>query len=416
MSDKISNQNKAENTHNCIFSNVKANMGHQAEFDYFKAFLIFIMVFVHFYENFSRDNISLIVEIIGFISGAGGFMLLMGIGMKYSRHQEMSNYISRGINLITKGQVANLLRYALPNIIAWKTTGNKIFISRALVFLQPDILTFAGISFLFLALLKKIKLSDNFILCISIIMNIIGFILYKIIKQPESFLMKQLMGYFILTYAEAYFPFFSYFIFVAIGYWLGGIYQKISNKDKFYNRIIFFFLPLTIIYYYLRINYNFPILPECGSDEHYCLFPGPDAINACIGNIVIISLLYKIDKMFKGKVPYYVKHLSKNVNKYYIIHYILILQINTFLRAKKGDSFPSKVKYPSLYAFVIFIMTKITIDLNDKYIHFTLTNLKTNVKIVLYPLILSMTIISVCYIYPKVETYTTFWNNYLYEE
>ena len=40
MSDKISNQNKAENTHNCIFSNEKANMGHQSEFDYFKAFLI----------------------------------------------------------------------------------------------------------------------------------------------------------------------------------------------------------------------------------------------------------------------------------------------------------------------------------------------------------------------------------------
>ena len=391
MSDKISNQNKSRNTHNCIFSNEKDNMGHQPEFDYFKALLVFMMVFVHFYENFSRDSITLTVEIIGFILGADGFMLLMGIGMKYSRHQELSNYISRGINLITKGQVSNLLRYALPNIIAWKTTGNKIFISRALVFLQPDILTFAGISFLFLAL-------------------------FKIIKPPESFLMKQLMGYFIFTYTEAYFPFCSYFIFVAIGYWLGRIYQKISNKDKFYNRIIFFFLPLTIIYYYLRINYNFPILPECGSDEHYCLFPGPDAINACIGNIVIISLLYKIDKMFKGKVPYYVKHLSKNVNKYYIIHYILILQINTFLRATKGDSFPSKVKYPSLYAFIIFIMTKITIDLNDKYIHFTLTNLKTNVKIVLYPLILSMTIISVCYIYPKVETYTTFWNNYLYEE
>ncbi len=103
MSDKISSQIKAKNTHNCIFSNEKANMGHQAEFDYFKAFLIFIMVFVHFYENFSRDNISLIVEIIGFILGAGGFMLLMGIGMKYSRHQELSNYISRVINLITKG-------------------------------------------------------------------------------------------------------------------------------------------------------------------------------------------------------------------------------------------------------------------------------------------------------------------------
>jgi hypothetical protein len=416
MSDKISNQNKARNTHNCIFSNEKDNMGHQPEFDYFKALLVFMMVFVHFYENFSRDSITLTVEIIGFILGADGFMLLMGIGMKYSRHQELSNYISRGINLITKGQISNLLRCALPNIIAWKTTGNKIFISRALVFLQPDILTFAGISFLFLALLKKIKLSDNFILCISIIMNIIGFILYKIIKQPESFLMKQLMGYFILTDTEASFPLCSYFIFVAIGYRLGEIYQKISNKDKFYNRIIFFFLPLTIFYIYIRINYNFIILPDFGYDEDYSLFPVPDAINACMESIVIISLLYKIGKIFQGKVPYYIKHLSKNVNKYYIIHYILLLQLTTFLRATKGDSFPSKMQYPTLYGFAILIMTKITIDLNDKYIHFTLTNLKTNEKIVLYPLIWIVTIISVCYIYPKVETYTTFWNNYLYEE
>ena len=247
-------------------------------------------------------------------------------------------------------------------------------------------------------------------------MNIIGFILYKIIKQPESFLMKQLMGYFILTDTEASFPLCSYFIFVAIGYRLGEIYQKISNKDKFYNRIIFFFLPLTIFYIYIRINYNFIILPDFGYDEDYSLFPFPDAINACMESIVIISLLYKIGKIFQGKVPYYIKHLSKNVNKYYIIHYILLLQLTTFLRATKGDSFPSKMQYPTLYGFAILIMTKITIDLNDKYIHFTLTNLKTNVKIVLYPLIWIVTIISVCYIYPKVETYTTFWNNYLYEE
>ena len=53
--------------------------------------------------------------------------------------------------------------------------------------------------------------------------------------------MKQLMGYFILTYAEAYFPFFSYFIFVAIGYWLGGICQKISNKENFIIEFYFSF-------------------------------------------------------------------------------------------------------------------------------------------------------------------------------
>ena len=374
------------------------------------------MILLHFYCEYSKDCFSLTIDIAGFFLGAPSFMMLMGIGMKYSKHHESKYYIFRGIELLTKGQLLYLLRNGLPNIIAWWITGNKKFISRAMLILEADILTFAGISFYIFALLKKMKLSDNFILCISIIMNIIGYILYKIIKQPESFLMKQLMGYFILTYAEAYFPFFSYFIFVAIGYWLGGIYQKISNKDKFYNRILFFISPLTIIYIYIRINYNFIILPDYGYDEDYCLFPGPDAIISCMINLIFLTFFYKIDKLFKIKTPYIITHTGKNVNKYYIIHFIIISQTSIFLRATKGEKYPNTVKYPTLCGILIIYLCKITIDLNDKYIHFTLTNLKTNVKIVLYSLFWTVTIISVCYTYPKVETYATFWNNYLYEE
>ena len=407
-----SKQKEAENTHKSIFSKENVNMGRQPELDYYKAVLIIIMVLVHFYENNSRDIFSFSVEFVGFLSGAPGFMFLMGIGLKYSRHHDPSNYITRGITLITKGQVVNFLRYALPNLIAWWTTGNKIFISRALVVLQPDILTFAGFSFFFFALLRKYNLSDNFILSLAIIMNIIGWILFNIINPPNSFLIKQLIGFIVLTKTESYFPFLSYFIFVAAGYWLGGIYQKISNKDKFYNLVLIFFIPIVYLHYYLRLNYNFPMFPECGYDEHFCLFPGPDAIASCMGTVIALAVYYKIDKLIKGKTPYIITHTARNLNKYYIIHYILIIQINTFLRATKGDSFPSKIQYPTLYSIMILILCKIIIEINDKYIHFTLTNLKTSVKIILYPLIWLMTIITVYYIYPKVDTYTTFWNNY----
>ena len=402
-------------TNTCIFSKEIINTGRQPEFDYFKTLLIIIMILLHFYYDYSRDDFFLTIDIAGFFLGAPGFMFLMGIGMKYSRHQEPCNYISRGIELLTQGQLLYLLRNALPNIIAWWTTGNKIFISRAMLVLQTDILTFAGFAFLFFALIKKKKLSDVYIMYIGIIMNIIGFILYKIIKQPESFLLKQFMGYFVLTYAEAYFPFLSYFIFVAIGYWLGGIYQKISNKDKFYNRILIFCLPITIIYIYIRIINNFIILPDFGNDEDYILFPGLDAIVACMINLIFLAIFYKIDKLIKGKTPYIITHTARNLNKYYIIHFIIISQMSIFLRATKGDSFPSTIKYPTLYGIFIIFLCKITNDINDKYIHFTLTNLKTGIKIRVYSLIWIMTIITVYYIYPKVEIYATLWNNYLYE-
>ena len=235
MEDKESksNQEKTKMTDDFIFSKEKVNIGHQPEFDYYKALLTVIMILLHFYVDFSKDSFSIIIDISGFFLGAPGFMMLMGIGIKYSRHNEISNYISRGILLLTEGQYVYLLRNALPNLIAWWATGNQKFISRALLVLQTDILTFAGFSFLFFALLKKRKISDNSILGIGIIMNIVGFLSYKIMKPTNSFLLNQLIGFFILTNAEAYFPFFSYFIFVAIGYWLGGIYQKIQTKINF---------------------------------------------------------------------------------------------------------------------------------------------------------------------------------------
>ena len=417
MEDKESksNQEKTKIADDFIFSKEKVNIGHQPEFDYFKTLLVVIMILLHFYEDFSKDSFFIIIDFVGFFLEAPGFMMLMGIGMKYSRHNEINNYISRGNLLLTEGQFLYLLRNALPNLIAWWVTGNQKFISRALLVFQTDILTFAGLSFFFFALLKKKNLSDNSIMIIGIIMNIIGFFLSKIREPSNCFLLNQLIGLFVLTNAEAYFPLYSYFIFVAIGYWLGGIYQTISNKDKFYNIILIFCLPIATIYSYLRIIYKFPMIPDFLSDEDYCLFPLPGAIVACLVNLVILAFCHKIDKMLKGKTPYFIRHTGKNVNKYYIIHFIIIMSMSTFLRATRGEDYPSKIKYPTIYAIMILIVCKITIDMNDKYIHFTIVNLKNPLKNIVFSIIWIMTIISVIYIYPKVEVYATLWNHYMYE-
>lgn len=406
---------KAEKiANNCAFSKENVNMGRQPEFDYIKTLIIFIMIFQHVYENYSRDCLSDMIDFLGFIFGADVFMTLMGIGMKYSRNHSPSTYVSRGILLLTKGQCVNLLK-AGPNLIAWWTTGNKKFISRALLILNADILIFAGFSFLLFALMKKMKKSDNFILNIGIIMNIVNFILYNIVKPPKNFLLSQFLGYFILTDAETYFPFFSYFVFVAFGYWLGEFYKKLSNKDKFYNLILIFCLPTATIYYYFRSHYNFPMFPEYYSDEQYALNPGPDAAATTMITLTGLAIFYKIDMMLKGKTPYFITHCGKNLNQYYMISYIITMQMNIFLRATKGDNYPWKMKYPTLFAIMIFVLCKISIYMNDNYIHFSISDLKNSMKNFIFAFIWIITIISVIYIYPKVEVYTTFWNFYLYE-
>ncbi len=90
--------------------------------------------------------------------------------------------------------------------------------------------------------------------------------------------------------------------------------------------------------------------------------------------------------------------------------------MQTFLIAAKGEDFPFKMQYPTLMAFVVLVLCKILIDMNDKYIHFTISTLKNPMRNIVFSLIWIVTIISVIYIYPKIEVYATLWNDYLYED
>lgn len=372
------------------------------------------MIVSHLNFGYAECYIYQALEDLESLLSASTFMFLMGMGMKYSRHHEIKHFVSRGITLLTLAQFFNFLRDTLPNLIAWWRTGDKVFISRALLIIRGDILTFAGYAHLFIALLKKMKLSDIHILIIGIIMNLIIYPLSKIMKPPDNFLLSQFLGYFIFTNAECYFPLLSHFIFVAFGNWLGGIYQKLSNKDKFYNRIFIVCFPIVIIYQYIRKNYEIPLLPEYDLYEHYCLSPGPDAIHRSMAHMMFLSIFYKLDKML-GKTPYIVSHFGKNLNQYYMITYIIIMQSSTFLISTRGEKFTSEMKNLDLLAIVITVSTYFIIELNDKYIHFTITTLKNPKRTIVFSFIWIITIICVIYIYPKVEEYATMWNLYLYE-
>ena len=414
MTDKDSKDKKknAKIEDNYIFSEENVNMGHQPEFDYLKTFGVLLIVVAHLYTSFSIGHLMSLLEDIANMLTAAFLMFPMGFGMKYSQHHEIKYYVFRGITLLTLAEYFNLLSITLPNLIAWWATKNKNFISRALLLLRGDILTFAGLSNLFFGLLKKIKLSDKSILIIGAIMNFVSYPLFKIMKPPSNFLLSQFLGYFVMTDAESYFPLFGYFFFVAAGNLMGGIYQKISNKDKFYNRILIFGFPFVIIYHYLRKIDKIPLVPIYDSLEHFCLSPGFDAIHRLMSHITLLAIFYKIDKML-GKTPYFIIHCSKNLTQYYLISYVITMHLNIFLRVTRGEKYTSEMKNIDLLALIIAISCRIIIDLNDKYIHFTIIYLKNPTRTIVFALIWIITIICVIYIYPKVEVYATMWNNYL---
>ena len=405
-----------------FFSEEKVNTGRQPELDFLKALCVVGMIITHVLLDLGDKVMPTVIDdYLTEFFGAATFMICMGIGMGYMRNQTPAGYMKRGFGLLTIGQFLNILRNCIPNLIAYWITGGQFFIANSLLILQSDILSFAGLAFFLMALFKKLKLKESVILALGVVLNLAALILWNVMPLsaetlvpvvPENYLVSQLLGYFIITKAEAYFPLFCYFIFVAFGYFLGAWYPRVKDKDGLANRIMLICFPLTLAYYVLRFLVDMPFLPELGSDLQYNMKPTPDAIINCVFTLGILAFLYKIVKAMKGKVPKAVSHFSQYINNYYCVHYMFVLPVQTILIAVTGELLPGKV-IPILYSLFAILMSYVIITVNEKYLHIHFATLKGKKMAVFVAFVWIATIAITAYAYPRIEEFANIWNEYL---
>lgn len=397
------------------FDEQAVNTGRQPEMDIFKTLCIIGMIVSHvILDVVILEGTANVIfgDYVVVIVGAASFMICMGIGMRYSRNQTPAKYAARGIGLLTVGQFLNLLRNVLPNLIAYWITGKQFFIANSLLVFQADILSFAGIAFLLMALLKKIKMSDGQILALGFAMNILCIFCYHTVTPPSSFLLSQALGYIMVTDAECYFPLLSYFVFVAFGYYIGGYYPRIKDKDRLSSLILLICVPLCTVYYVVRALVPFPYLPEFTTDLQYIMVPGPDAVAGCLITLLILALLYKISKRFHGELPGYLTHPSIHINGYYCVSYLFILPMQTLLIAVKGDLLEGF--WPGLiYSALVIWMCYLIIEWNDRHLHFDVAKLRGRKQIIFFLAVWVLSIATVIYAYPRIDEFATIWNDYL---
>ena len=405
-----------------FFSDRKVNAGRQQELDLLKALCVVGMIFVHVLLDLGKKVMPGVVDdyLTEFFGGAT-FMISMGIGMCYMRRQTPSSYLIRGFGLLTIGQFLNILRNCLPNLIGYWVTGRQFFISNSLLILQADILTFAGLSFLLMALFKRLRLKNGAILLISVVMSLIALFMWRALPAPyswsvkpthDSYLVSQILAFFVITNAESYFPLFCYFVFVAFGYFIGGYYPRIRDKDALANRIMAVCFPLAAIYYVCRFTMKMSFLPELGSDLQYSMKPTPDAIATCLFTLGILALLYKFVKLIGGRLPGFVTHFSTNINSYYCLSYLFILPVQTVLIALTGQLFPGKI-IPIVYSFFVVFACYALIELNDRYWHIHFATLKGAKMIVFTVSVWITTVAIIVYAYPRITEFANIWNEYL---
>ena len=148
-----------------LFAKEKINTGRQKEVDLLKAFSIIMMIITHCIDDLFNYEGHLIAEIIddqlAQIIGAQAFMICMGLGIAYSKKAAAKEHLSRGFMLLVIGQLLNLIRYALPGALIYAVTGDVE--SRAYVFLtfSSDIMQFAGLFVICMALFIRLNLKDR---------------------------------------------------------------------------------------------------------------------------------------------------------------------------------------------------------------------------------------------------------------
>ena len=392
----------------------KVNRGRQPEIDCLKAFCIVFMILLHAYEECAEEPGGFYNVLVGIeaLTGAGAFMICMGLGMRYSRRQSPKDDLTRGFALLTVSQLLNLLRDSLPCLIAYWGTGRQIFLATALLIVQTDILTFAGFAFLLIALLRHLKLSDGAILGLGFGMNVAAFALSGVFRTTGNYLLDQLLGFFLVTDAEAYFPLGCYFVFVAFGYALGGLYLRIKDKDALSTRVLLVCGPIAAVYYALRFTVPFPLLPDFFSIERYVMTPATDAVALCLMTLCVLSLFHKLLRLGGGEPPRFVKHLSGHINQYYCVSYVFFTPVGTLLLALRDELLPG-TWLPLLYGLLVLAACYFIIEWNDKRLHFGIANLKGRKRTVVYAAIWIATLAIIVYVYPQVEEYATVWNDYL---
>lgn len=320
-----------------LISHEPVNTGRQREIDLVKAFCILMMIICHCIEElfeYSGANILAVIirEYENQTMGAQAFMICMGIGIVYARKSEPKTHLKRGLSLIIVGQVLNLMRYGLPNAMAYLISGNVYYRKIMFLVFSSDIMQFAGLTFILLGLFGALRFSELTIFIASIVMNIVGMALAGRV-HTGSYIIDQLLGFFIATESESYFPLFHWFIYPAFGMVFGVLLKRVKDKKKFYLTLLIPTGILTVLYFYVAACVEQPFFLVIRDLEAFNRMNIADALMQLVCNTFLIATAFFVTELLPDRIMKGVGFISGNINRFYCVQWVLIASVDVIFSA-----------------------------------------------------------------------------------
>ena len=319
------------------FSEEPCNTGRQFELDVFRFILIYRLAIVHVFVEGSPPGALDVLgipyyfdSIVGGLIGPTRFMIVMGIGLTFTRHGTPKEVFCRGVKIGIIGLVLNVFRYLVPSLIGFAVSGDadKYLNPLPYLFFGSDILQFASLAMMFMALLLWLKLTFGKIMAVSLAMSIAGTFLRNV--DFHNNVLNVIMGHFVgvetvsgepFIYSD--YPLLIWFLFYAFGFLFGYYYQRLKDKKKFYNIVSPICIVITVLFCIWEIRGKFGMMMGEGVNVFYHMTT-PEALICIIAFVGSLVFSFYLSKIIPERFKKPIESVSRNVNQIYCIHWVLV--------------------------------------------------------------------------------------------
>lgn len=295
--------------------------------DVLKGIAILLMIQVHIVELFASPEFynSTSGHILLFLGGppvAPVFMTIFGYFI-FSSNKSTWLLVSRGLKILLLGMLLNL---ALNANLIFKVCRGDLNINIWPYVFGVDILLFAGLCLILIALCKKIIEKHVFII-LAIIPIILIFGEYVFIDVPENTVLKYITAFVYGSTEWSYFPLFPWLAYPLSGVVLYQLQQKFDFKFFYLPKTKLLFGSVFLLFLAFTIKYAIDVSSNLQQYYHHGLLFFIWVILFCLFYALLIhELNTHIGESFFFK---YLKWLGKNVTLIYVIQWIIIGNIAT---------------------------------------------------------------------------------------
>ena len=286
-------------------STERINAGRQHELDVAKVLAILYMVVIHVYEEMGAvpwwtppDSLfRIVMEFLGGPLAAPVFMFAMGVGMVYTKCRNPRAFAKRGLRLLVASYLLNVVRMTVPFYLA-RLAGDSwggwtVVDTIGLV----DILQFAGMAFLLMALLEKCRVGRGWIVAVRLFH----------------------------TNSTVCFPLTLWFVYPAFGVLFGEYLLDVRDKKKMYGRIamvsaaVFVALCAGMRHMGWDLRNNFALAGDVYYVQH---FPTTVWTLSIIG--LQLFLCHRLALVLGERLLAWTEWVARRLNTIYLIQWIII--------------------------------------------------------------------------------------------